>query len=266
MLLPSEDWKLKTLKIFQRIAYPSVIGIILLIFRKEQIALLFNFETENYFLNACSVSLLFVVIFLLFQWIIATSNEFALLQRSARYAPLVKHQSYFAIIGLTTLLGVMGYYAKNILIFSSIFTIYSFVNIEGNWLVIAHIISGFEKHIKELYRSYKNREDKIDPALLTTAKDYFEGKESSMFRIIEEYYIFKPVVLRSIIVAFISCISLILALIATLGDATQVNLSTAQRDILSIIAYIIMILNIVVSEIFIALWRKDRDKKIEHFI
>ncbi len=266
MLLLSEKWKMKTLEIFQRIAYPSVIGIILLIFRKEQIALLFNFETENYLLNFCSVFLLFIVIFLVFQWIIATSNEFALLQRYSRYSPLVKHQSYFIIIGLTTLLGVMGYYAKDILIFSCIFTIYSFVNICGSWVVIPHIISGFEKHIKELYRAYKNREDKIDSALLTIAKDYFESKECSMFRIIEEYYIFRPVVLRSVVITFISCISLILALIANLGDITQITLSAKQRDIFSILAYIIMILNILVSEIIIALWRKERDKKIEHFI
>jgi len=266
MLLPSEDWKLKTLKIFQYWAYPSVIGLVLLIFRREQLALLFNFETENYLLNACSVFLLCVVIFLVFQWVIVTSNEFALLQRSARYSPLVKHQSYFIIIGLTTLLGVMGYYTEDILIFSCIFTIYSFFNIVGSWLVIPHIISGFEKNIKGLYHVYKNREDKIDSALLTIAKDYFENKECSMFRIIEEYYIFRPVVLRSVVITFISCISLILALIDTLGDTTQITFFATQRDILSIMAYIIMILNIVVSEIIIALWRKERDKKIEHFI
>lgn len=256
MVLPTEEWKLKTLKIFQRIGYSSVIGIILLIFRKEQIALLFNFETENYLLNACSTFLLFVVIVLLFQWIIASSHEFALLQGCARHALFVKRQSYFVIIGLTILLGVLGYYAKNILVFSFIFTIYSFVNIVAEKLVISHVISAFKKHTEEqkLLNSYN--EEQIDSASLRTAKDYYEGKEWEIFKKIKEYYSSRRLVLRSIIVAFFSCISLILALIAYL----------TQRCNLSIIAYIIIILDILVGEIIIFLWRKDRDKKIENYI
>ena len=74
--------------------------------------------------------------------------------------------------------------------------------------------------------------------------------------VIKQYYFEKPQLERSVTIMFFSFVSLILSV------SSKIPLGEYTEKILSSSAYCVMLANIIISEIVIIKWRRQRDMKI----
>ncbi len=184
-----------------------------------------------------SVLLLVCVLFLIVQWFRACYGEIVMLRSYLEdYVPQIPSGGYYTVVLTALFLGTMGYFSPRILIFSAIFVCYNLSDIWGQW----YMITRFRIMIKSMKTSI--------PSDDTRWRDW---------RIIETYYLGRPHIRRCIIILVCSIICVVLSTLALFPDFA------GSSRMLTIIAYVIMILNIAVSEAIIMNWRRIRDRDLE---
>jgi hypothetical protein len=184
-----------------------------------------------------SILLLLLVLGLIVVWISANKGEIEMLHKTFRDdVPQVPFKAYCLVAGIAILLGIMGYFSNNIMIFSGMFATYNVLAAWGQWTVNNNVRQMLMKAL-----SVSNLADSLRRDL----------------KAIEKYYLDQPHYPRHIIIIFTSFISFTLSLMSKMPDWKS------SETLLISIAYVIMILNFLVSEIVIWVWRKERDGTLE---
>lgn len=213
-----------------------------LTFSKDRIIFLFSSKGMEHFPEShLQIILMFATLFLIYQWIRIHIGEIQMLEDNLEeFLPPLPRPSFALIITLAILLGILGFFSYNIVIYSSIFVFFSIFDI---WSIYYR-----NKTIKEALKKALNE---------TTNKISAEKRKN--LREIEIYFIERPHMQRSTTVIFFSFISLIFGIIAQLyPEPNYVKLFLS-------LAYGIMSLNIIISEIIINRWRKNRDNAIGEY-
>lgn len=209
----------------------------ILTFSKDRIIFLFSSESFQYFPeNHLQILLMFATLFLVYQWIRIHIGEIQLLKDNfEKFIPSLPRPSFALIVSFAIILGMLGYFSYSIVLYSSIFVLFSIFDI---WSIYYRNLT-IEKALKNA-RTAKNDENQI-----------------KNLRAVEIYYIEKPHMQRSATVMFFSFISLIFGLYAQLyPDPKYVKLFSS-------LAYGIMSFNVIISELIINHWRRTRDKTLD---
>lgn len=232
-----EKSRWERLKMLFNIGLTVVIASGVVAFSKDRLMLLFTAESMQYFpIPHLSAILLVVMLFLIFQWIRSASAEMQMFRdHFEEFIPSLPGTSFQLVIGIAILLGILGYFSNNIIVFSAVFVCLNLFDIWGNWILTYHL----RKTISE-----------------ARSKAFEENGRRKGWFAIETYYLEKPQVQRSVTIMFFSFISLIFGLSAKIFPDHYLE------NVLISGAYCIMILNIVISEIIITIWRWKRDKAI----
>lgn len=99
------------------------------------------------------------------------------------------------------------------------------------------------------------RNEQIRPAFQKAREEALQHPEVlARIAAVERYYFEKPQLERSATIMFFSFSSLALALVG------KTSVAPFTADLLLVIAYLLIIANIVVSEVVIWSWRKERDR------
>jgi hypothetical protein len=170
-----------------------------------------------------------LVLALLLLWVSATMAELEMIEKHLGYTRSVKSETYFVSLVLALTITALGIFYNNILIFSLIHAILSFFNMWGQYLTNAHI---------------KEEQD------AGTIPD----TEAALAII--DYYFKRPQFPR---IATMLTASLIAGQLAIVGELKQSVQFTFY-------AYLVVILNILFSEIWIAHWRIARDRRIRQYM
>jgi hypothetical protein len=204
---------------------------------KDRIALVLSKEGLNQFpILHLSIVLLALVILLIIQWMSANHGEMEMLQHYfGDVVSLVPSEAYFIVAGIAFLLGIMGYFSNNIMVFSGMFASYNLLTVWGSWIV--------NERCKEMLAKAKSIGN------LSDARQHD-------LEAIERYYLKRPHYPRLMTIIFVSFSSLVISLVARLHAGMPLE------TYFIIIAYVVMILNIVVSEIAVTIWRIKRDKAL----
>ena len=118
-----------------------------------------------------------------------------------------------------------------IAIFAAVFGAYDLINIWGNWILRAKLREAFHR----------------------IRSDHVENGRREGWQAIETYYVDRPQDLRHAVSMFLSFVALGLGLY---------SLDHSHAEALLITANTIMIVNIVISEVVIHMWRRARDVAI----
>ncbi len=190
---------------------------------------IFKLDKVHFFL---SLSLAIVCLFLSIIYFIITYRELNLLNDflDLNLAPRVQSRTYFLLIFIPILLGILLSTTHTIMIFSIIIVFYNLFDTLGGVLLDKNIRSLVELKLRE-----KNQQE-IRNILIA----------------IKNYYLKSPIIRRNIIIMFINGIAVSFS--ATFYFTNE----TLYRDI----AYLIVISNIVFGEVVIHSWRRKRDKII----
>lgn len=228
-------------------------GIVILIasgilaFYSNRLDLLFSAEGMKYFPTLhLSTGLLITTLFLIFQWVKATSDEIQMLQvHLGKFIPPLPRVSFYLIALIAVQGGITAYFSSDIIIFSALFAFYNLLNIWGLWIWNSQIEIGISEARKE--------NDKTRPKI---SPEDPRHKVLCIIEAIEKYYLKRPQVQRCVTIMFFSFVALILGLLAHCLSDQYLGL------VLLCSAYVIMILNIIISEVVIENWRRERDKAI----
>lgn len=168
------------------------------------------------------------VLVLIVRWIGATMNELGQIEKYMGYARIIKGEVYIVGLLLALILTALGIFYSDIYVFSLIFSGLCFFNMWGQHLTNSHIKKEWEAG--------------------TIAR-------TQASQALEEYYFRRPQFPRF---ATMLTASLLVGHFAIAGRITG-----SENYIL--FAYVIMIANIVGSEVWIFLWRRQRDKEIDDY-
>lgn len=218
---------------FLTVGITLIVSTGILTFSKDRIFFLFSSESFPYFPeNHLQIFLMLATLFLVYQWIRIHIGEIQLLNDSIEeFLPSLPRPSFAIIVSFAIILGMLSYFSYDIVIYSSIFVVFSIFDI---WSIY--------------YRSLTIKK------ALENAKTANKGENRiKIFEVIEVYYLEKPHMQRSATVMFFSFTSLILGVVAQLyPNPKYVKLFIS-------LAYGIMSFNIILSEIIINHWRRERD-------
>ena len=168
-------------------------------------------------------------LFLVGMWIAATFHELMLWINNLQIV-FVTYQVYLAMILTAVGLGVMLLMVWNIMMFSGYFALFLLFNYWSQWLANDY----FANALAETPRTPKN---------------------SKLLDALETYWLKRPQLARVVTMMFISLIAFALSLTGHFGARNEV-------EVLDLIAYVLMILNIVGGEALIIMWRSRRDSAI----
>jgi hypothetical protein len=167
------------------------------------------------------------------RWVDATSNEMELWIDELRN-PMTKKQVQGAMFGLAIVLGSLLALAHNIICVSAFMAGYFLVNYWTQWLSNEHFRRALER----------TREAPLD------------SMNFKVLDVMEEYWLARPQMARIVTMMFFASLAFSLALA---GWAQQ----KPQRTPFYLASYVLLFLDILVGEIVMFVWRRDRDNKIE---
>jgi len=187
-----------------------------------------------YYSDVLGILLLVEIVILIFRWVLAVRGEMRMLERYlGDFLASLPIQIYVWTIIFSILLGTLGYLSGNILACSAIFVAYSLGDIWG----------------------HRIRNNQIKRALGQTDKASFDSQASG-WKAIEHFYLERPQLERSATMMFFSFVALLLA------QASRFTSSTPNGPWLGCAAYVVLILNIAVTEYVIYKWRRWRDRDL----
>ncbi|MGH7800156.1 MAG: hypothetical protein ACREOW_05935 [Thermodesulfobacteriota bacterium] len=187
-----------------------------------------------YYSDVLGILLLVEIVILIFRWVLAVMGEMRLLkQYLTDFLAPQPIQIYVWTIIFSILLGTLGYLSDNILACSAIFVAYSLGDIWG----------------------HRIRNNQLKRALGQTDKASLDSRASA-WKAIELFYLERPQLERSATMMFFSFIALLLA------QASRFTSSTSNGPWLGCAAYVVLILNIAVTELVIYKWRRLRDRDL----
>ena len=184
-------------------------------------------------LSAAGIILFGVLAVLAYRWIDATSNEMEMWLDELRN-PMTKKQVHGAMIGLAIILGFLLAFAHNIPFLSALMAVYFLVNYWTQWLSNKHFGRALER----------------------TRKSPLDTTNFKVLDVMEEYWLARPQMARIATMMFFALLAFSLALA---GWAQQ----EPQKTRFYLASYVLLFLDILVGEIVMFVWRRDRDSKIE---
>src|SRR5260370_12610125 len=181
--------------------------------------------------------ILFVeLLFLAFRWIIATHHELDLWLRWLEN-PFGRQEMYAAIFGLSVDLGLLLAFPHKIVYISGFITLHFLLNYWTQWL----------------------SNDHFDLALQKTRRTRLGKARSKVLEEMESFWLKRPQLGRVTTMMFFSFGAFSLAF----AGAFQ---QEAQRLPYQLIAYIVLILDILIGEIVIVRWRRRLEQGLRHAI
>jgi hypothetical protein len=180
------------------------------------------------------VVLFIELVVLAVRWIIATLHELLMWVRWLKN-PLSRQEMYAAILGLSIVLGLLLAFPHRILIIAGIMTVYLLINYWTQWLANEH----FRRALHE------------------TKQMRLSNTKKRVLEVMEYFWLKRPQLARIVTMMFFSFIAFSLALAGTCQPDQQL------RQRFQLIAYVILILIIFISEIVIAWWRRKLERGIE---
>ncbi|MFA5353643.1 MAG: hypothetical protein WC291_05395 [Thermodesulfovibrionales bacterium] len=183
-----------------------------------------------------STTLAIVTFILFLRYAIACHYELGMLADHVdeSSAPRIRAKTYVVIMSLALFFGVLISVSDKILIYAVLIVIYNLIDLWGGFQV--------QKILRPL----------IDERIGAEKSQ----QEIEILRTIDCYYFQNPTLQRIVTIMFVNWIAVCSALISSYEEK---GLSQIYRDI----AYLILVLNIIISELFIFIWRKKRDNAIE---
>lgn len=167
------------------------------------------------------------------RWVNATSNEMELWIDELRN-PMTKKQVQGAMFGLAIVLGSLLALAHNIICVSAFMAGYFLVNYWTQWLSNEHFRRALER----------------------TRESPLESTNFKVLDVMEEYWLARPQMGRIATMMFFALLAFSLAVA---GWAQQ----EPQRTRFYFASYVLLFLDILVGEIVMFIWRRDRDSKID---
>jgi hypothetical protein len=167
--------------------------------------------------------------FLIGMWIAATFHELLLWINNLQIV-FVTYQVYLAMILTAVGLGVMLLMVWNVVLFSGYFALFLLFNYWSQWLANDY----FANALAETPRTSEN---------------------SKILAALETYWLKRPQLARVVTMMFVSLIAFALSLTGHFGARNKM-------EVLDVIAYALIILNIVCGEALIIFWRSRRDTAI----
>lgn len=177
----------------------------------------------------CRITLFACVLTFILRWIAATAHELDILFEYVEYV-FIKSRVYMAMVALSVALGVMLVLVYDITIFSAYFSCFLLLNYWTQWAT----------------------NDQVKDSLAKT-KRMNQNKE--VLEVLEHYWLRRPQLGRIVTMMFTSMVSVCFAVSGTVSD------SVLSKK-LHLIAHLILILNILIGEAILSLWRHSRDKNI----
>jgi hypothetical protein len=169
------------------------------------------------------------VMFLIGMWIAATFHELLLWINNLQIV-FVTYQVYLAMILTAVGLGVMLLMVWDIMFFSGYFALFLLFNYWSQWLANDY----FANALAETPRTPQN---------------------SKLLAALETYWLKRPQLARIVTLMFIALLAFALSLTGHFG-------AQRKREVLDLVAYGLMILNIVAGEALVIFWRSRRDRAI----
>src|SRR6266404_1807276 len=167
--------------------------------------------------------------FLIGMWIAATFHELLLWINNLQIV-FVTYQVYLAMILTAIGLGVLLLTVWNIMFFSGYFALFLLFNYWSQWLANDY----FENALAETPQTPQN---------------------AKVLEALEIYWLKRPQLARIVTMMFMALLAFSLSLTGHFG-------AQRKRDVLDLIAYGLIILNIVVGEAVVVIWRSRRDTAI----
>ena len=184
-------------------------------------------------LSAAGIILFGGLAVLAYRWVHATSNEMEMWIDELRN-PMTKKQVQGAMFGLAIVLGSLLALAHNIPYLSALMAVYFLVNYWTQWLSNKHFGQALER----------------------TRKSPLSTTNFKVLDVMEEYWLARPQMGRIATMMFFALLAFSLALA---GWAQQ----EPQKTRFYLASYVLLFLDILVGEIVMFVWRRDRDSKIE---
>ncbi|HEY5616253.1 MAG TPA: hypothetical protein VIL52_09535 [Bacteroidota bacterium] len=225
--------RLTTLRRFQYSGYALIPGIIAAMNAKDKIVkIVTDFSFSEDLFSLLQVLLIVFAITLIYRFVSTTGHEVQFLQEFLSFAPRIRSQSYTIILLIATLLGILVYFYDNIIIFSGIFAVLNLSTVWSDWTARLHIKESISESRK---------------------KKGLTKEELQCIDAIDKYFFQRPQQARIVTILFFSLVSVILGVVGTLWQSSEAIYFLYA-------AYAMIILNIIISEFIISLWRKERDK------
>ena len=170
---------------------------------------------------------------LAYRWIHATSNEMELWIDELRN-PMTKKQVQGAMYGLAIVLGSLLALAHNITCVSAFMAGYFLVNYWTQWLSNEHFRRALER----------------------TRQSPLDSTNFKVLDVMEEYWLTRPQMGRIVTMMFFASLAFSLALAGWVQQEPQ-------RTRFYFASYGLLFLDILIGEIVMFVWRRDRDEKID---
>jgi len=185
-----------------------------------------------------STLLLLAVVFLALHWLAAVQKEILVYKNFFyEFIPKVPLAILVPLVILMALsLSLLCFIADNLIWFAIVLIIYKACDIIGFQILKARLFK---------------------PSLIVDNKVQASDGRWQYWKIIIDYYLEKPHIKRSFIIILLALLSLLLSLTAEYL-ITNENLALAGY----IIAYAIMISNIILAELVLIQWKKGRDEEL----
>lgn len=188
---------------------------------------------------AARVALFIVMVSLALRWVISTNHEFKLWMRWLENPPQT-NDVYWAIIGLSIILGSCLALAYDVLWIALILTLYFLLNYWTQWLSNDHFV-----------RALPGTREKLQSEPQRAALQVLE--------VLEHYWLKRPQLARITTMMFVSSV----AFSAALAGYVQ---KEPQKHQFQLFAASVLIVTILGGELWIAFWRRKRDQDITKVI
>jgi hypothetical protein len=187
-------------------------------------------------LRITAIVLFIILAILVIRWVIVTQYQLDMWKRWLNH-PIAPAQTYSALCGLSIMLGILPVYAHRILIMSSIMTLYLTINLWTQWLSNVHFSRALSKTVHVPQNAVRAR---IHQSMV-------------------KFWIGRPQLPRILYMLLASVVALSLAA-AGKCDTTE------HQNSYYLAAYIVLILDIIVSEVIIVRWRIALDTEIARIL
>ena len=183
-------------------------------------------------MSGTQVALFIELVVLMFRWIIATHHE---MDMWALWLdnPFTKQEIYTAMFGLSVVLGLLLAFPHRILFLSGFMTLYFLFNYWTQWLANDHFFRALQK----------------------TKKGSLSITKSKVLNVMDNFWMNRPQLARIVTMMFFSSVAFDFALAGEFH-------SGRQKTLLQLASYGILIIDILLGEIVIALWRHKLDQDI----
>jgi hypothetical protein len=183
-------------------------------------------------LRIAAIALFLTLAVLVVRWVIVTQHQLEMWKKWLDH-PIAPAETYTAFCGLSLMLGILPVFAHRVVAMTSIMTVYLGINYWTQWLCNVHFARALAK----------SRENPLTPLRI------------EVHRAMEFFWVTQPQLPR-ILFMLLACV---VAFFLAVAGAYDVY---ARQTKYYLAAYVVLILDIIISELVIARWRVKLDAAI----